>query len=109
MYRLMIVLSALALLNACAKRPDAIIPVSIPVASYANMSCQNLALELVDEQEKLGALSKTQNKAATTDAVGVFFVGIPAGSLTGGDKEGQIAVSKGKVQAIEGAMRQRGC
>lgn len=38
-------------------------------------------------------------QAATSDAVGVFFVGVPVGSLTGADKDGQIAVSKGKVQA----------
>lgn len=109
MSRFAIFLTVLVVLGACAKRPDAIVPVNIPMASYSNMGCQKLARELVDEQETLGALSKSQNKAATTDAVGVFLVGIPAGSLTGGDKEGQIAVSKGKVQAIESAMRQRGC
>lgn len=109
MRKLMIFLTVLVVLNACAKRPDAIVPVNIPMASYSNMGCQKLARELVDEQESLAALYKAQNKAATSDAVGVFLVGIPAGSLTGGDKEGQIAVSKGKVQAIESSMRQRGC
>ncbi len=109
MSRLTILLTALVLLGACAKRPDAIVPVNIPMASYSNMGCSKLAADLVDEQEALAALSKSQNRAATSDAVGVFFVGVPAGSLTGGDKEGQIAVSKGKVQAMEAAMRQRGC
>ncbi len=51
----------------------------------------------------------SQNHAANADAFGVFLVGVPAGSLTGGDKEGDIAVSKGKVEAMGMAMRGKGC
>jgi hypothetical protein len=103
---------ALALLLAttsCAKRPDAIVPADIPMAAYTGSSCPTLATELVKEQENLAALSKAQNQAATGDAVGVFLIGVPASSTFGGDKEGQVAVSKGKVQAIQNAMRSKNC
>lgn len=100
---------ALVALSGCAKRPDAIVPVDIPMAAFSGMSCPALARELVAEQEKLAALSKTQNKAATGDAIGVFLVIVPVGSLVGGDKEGEISVSKGKVLAIENSIRQRSC
>ncbi|RCS21352.1 hypothetical protein DUT91_24725 [Phyllobacterium salinisoli] len=105
-------LTALALsasLVACAKRPDAIVPVDIPMAAYTNLRCAELAQELIKERNNLAALSKQQNQAATGDAVGVFLLGVPASSTFGGDKEGQVAVSKGKVNAIESAAKSKGC
>lgn len=37
------------------------------------------------------------------------LIGVPASSLTGGDKEGVISVSKGKVLAIQNTMKAKGC
>lgn len=99
----------LAALSSCAKRPDAIVPVDIPMAAYANQDCQQLAQELIKEQQNLAAVSKAQNDAATGDAFGVFLIGVPMSSTFGGDKEGQVAVNKGKVQAIENALKAKGC
>jgi hypothetical protein len=93
----------------CAKRPDAIVPVDIPLAAYSGLNCKGIAQETIAENNKLAALSKAQNSAATGDAVGVFLLGVPVSSVTGGDKEGMIAVSKGKVQALENASRAKGC
>lgn len=93
----------------CAKRPDAIVPVDIPMAAYSNLDCSGLAQEQIKEQATLASLSKQQNQAATGDAVGVFLIGVPASSTFGGDKEGQVAVSKGKVNAIESAIKSKGC
>jgi hypothetical protein len=101
-----VVLVALA---GCAKRPDAIVPVDIPMAAYQNLNCRGIAAEIIAENEKLAALSKAQNSAATGDAVGVFLIGVPMSSVTGGDKEGSIAVSKGKVQALQNASLAKGC
>ncbi|MCE1237096.1 MAG: hypothetical protein LWW93_12165 [Hyphomicrobiales bacterium] len=96
-------------LGACAKRVDAIVPVDIPMAAYQNMSCQALAQEQIKEQTTLASLSEQQNSAATGDAVGVFLVGVPVSSTFGGDKEGLVAVSKGKVTAIDSAMKSKNC
>ena len=79
------------------------------MAAYSNLNCKQLAAEMVTEQDNLAAISNAQNQAATADAVGVFLLGVPAGSVTGGDKEGQVAVAKGKVQAIESAIKSKGC
>lgn len=100
---------ALVALGGCAKRPSAIVPVDIPMAAYTNLECQQLAQEQVKEQTKLAALSKSQNDAANGDAFGVFLIGVPIGSVSGADKEGDVAVSKGKVQAIQSAMMSKGC
>ena len=40
----------------------------------------------------------------TVDAVGVFLIGVPVSSLTGGDVSGHIAASKGKILALEARM-----
>jgi hypothetical protein len=65
--------------------------------------------QIVAERNNLAALSKQQNQAATGDAVGVFLIGVPASSTFGGDKEGVLAVSKGKVNAIEASLKSKGC
>jgi type IV pilus biogenesis protein CpaD/CtpE len=110
MKREIIVLAAAATLVAgCARRPDAITPVAIPVAAYQNLDCRQLAQETIRENEILAALSEQQNSAATGDAVGVFLLGVPLSSTFGGDKEGQVAVSKGKVNALEAAMQSKNC
>ncbi|GEC32430.1 hypothetical protein [Sinorhizobium fredii] len=106
--RYIMLASALAI-GSCAKRPDAIVPVDIPMAAYSNQSCEGLAQELLKEQNDLASLSKQQNQAATGDAVGVFLIGVPMSSTFGGDKEGQLAVSKGKVNAIESSIKSKGC
>ena len=96
-------------LASCAKRPDAIVPVDIPMGAYSNLDCKELDQELINEQQKLAAVSKQQEKAATGDALGVFLIGVPASSVFGGDKEGEVAVSKGKVQAVQNARMSKGC
>ncbi|MEJ8476864.1 hypothetical protein [Roseibium algae] len=95
--------------SACAKRPDAIVPVDIPISAYTGQSCSKLAEQLRHEKDKLQTLSNSQNDAATGDAFGVFLIGVPVSSLTGGDQEGNIAVSKGKVQSIELARQSKNC
>ncbi len=105
----MAIVGLAVLASACARRPDAIVPVAIPADVYMAMSCTRLASELVNEQTKLAALSSAQNSAATGDAVGVFLIGVPASSVFGGDQEGNVAVSKGKVLAIESARLAKKC
>jgi type IV pilus biogenesis protein CpaD/CtpE len=109
MNKIIIAFAAAAALAGCAKRPDAIVQADIPMAAYTNLSCQALAVELRKEQVKLDGLSKQQISAANGDAFGVFLVGVPIGSVAGGDKEGEVAVSKGKVSAMQSAGLSKGC
>jgi hypothetical protein len=109
MNKKMLVLVALFPLAACAKRPDAIVPTDIPMAAYSSETCPELGRDLISEQGKLTTLSKQQNNAANGDAFGVFMIGVPMSSLTGGDKEGIISVQKGKVISLQNTMKSKGC
>jgi hypothetical protein len=109
MKSIVLILSVALFMWGCAKRPDAIAPTAFPAETYANLACQDVNTALVNEQNTLATLSASQNSAANADAVGVFLVGVPIASLTDGDKEGMIAISKGKIQALEATKIRKGC
>ena len=96
-------LAALAVLAACAQSPDAIQPVSM-AGAYAGISCAQARQMLIQEQQTLATLSAAQSSAVAGDAVGVFLIGVPVPSLTGQDKAGAIATSKGKINAFEARL-----
>ena len=56
---------------------------------------------LGQKREIENVLTKQQNNAALGDTVGVFFVLLPLGSVFGADKEGELAIAKGEVDALE--------
>jgi|TARA_R110000822_G_scaffold20184_2_gene65018 hypothetical protein len=91
----------LVALTACAKRPDSIGAIQMDGAQYKAMSCKKLAQTKSKTQSKLDSMSAEQNSAATKDAWGVFFIGLPASSMMGGDREAAISVAKGQIDAIE--------
>jgi len=93
-------LLAVATMSACAQSPDAIAPVSM-AGAYDHISCTSARSALVSERQTLASLSAAQRNAVMGDAVGVFLIGVPVSSLSGSDKEGLIATSKGKVTALE--------
>jgi len=93
----------------CAKNPDAIVALNMPANAYAGLSCQQLAAEHRRSSDALASVSQQQRQAATGDAVGVFLIGVPVSSLSGGNKEGLVAQHKGEIVAIEGAMRAGNC
>ena len=109
MKRLLLVLASAIMITGCAKRPDAIVPVAYPIEAYASNNCQQLSAALSNEERILVEQSKAQNQAANGDAVGVFLIGVPTSSLTGGDQEGNISVTKGKIQTIRAALASKGC
>ena len=96
-------LPLLALAAACAQSPDAIAPVSMGSA-YDSLSCHKAQTMLTAERNTLNALSAKQKSAVVGDAIGVFLLAVPVSSLTGGDQEGAIATSKGKVVALENRL-----
>jgi len=93
----------------CAKSPSAIAPANIPMSAYTGQNCSVLAQELVQERSTLAVVSNKQKNARVGDTIGVFLIAVPASSVFGGDKAGDVAVSKGKVQAIEMAMKSKSC
>lgn len=97
-----IILSAAAALSlaACAQNPASIAPVSMGSA-FASYDCRQAQVDLNAERQNLVALEGKQKGAVAGDAIGVFLIGVPVSSLTGGDVAGHIATSKGKVVALE--------
>lgn len=92
--------AALPLLAACAQSPSSIAPAAMGNA-YAGVACHQAHAELTAERGNLAALEEKQRGAVAGDAIGVFLIGVPVSSLTGGNVAGDIAASKGKVMALE--------
>ena len=104
-YRNSIAITLAALLIAgCVSRASSIAPVAIPSANYKGLSCDETKLALEQQRARMYALTEKQNNAATGDAVGVFFLLLPVGSIFGADKEGELAQAKGEVLALTGAV-----
>lgn len=108
-FKIITVATIMATMASCATPPDKIKASAYPDAAYAGRPCDVLVAEEKRASTELAALSKKQRDAATADAIGVFAVGIPVSSLTGGDKETEISVLKGKVEALKRAMKSGGC
>jgi len=104
MTRLLASIGLIAALSACASTPDSIVPVSMGNA-FASMSCPSARSMIADERDTLSMLSVQQNNAVAGDAIGVFLIGVPVSSLSGGDKEGAIAATKGKILALEARLK----
>lgn len=92
---------ALVALSACAQSPEAISPVSMPGGMYDHLSCASARAEQERINARLTGLEAAQRSAVAGDAIGVFLIGVPASSLTGGDKAGELATEKGKSLAID--------
>ncbi|XBQ15133.1 MAG: hypothetical protein ABL308_09185 [Oceanicaulis sp.] len=106
MKKLMILAACCAAVSvaACASRANGVAPVSISATEYEGLSCEDTRAELDLARERESALTRRQNNAATADAVGVFLVLVPAGSVFGGDVSGELAQAKGEVRALERAV-----
>lgn len=93
--------SAIALtLAACAPAPGSIAPVSMPGA-FEGVSCARALSILSDERAALASLEGQQNTALAGDSIGVMIIGLPLSSMMGGDVSGEIAATKGKIEALE--------
>lgn len=92
-----------AALAACAQSPDAIAPVSMGNA-FDGVSCATAQSMLTTTNQQLAVLSAQQQSAVTGDTLGVFLIGVPVSSLSGGDKAGLIAAEKGKKLALENRL-----
>ena len=96
-------------LVACAQSPEKIAAVKIEDSTYAAQSCRTLAQHELQQTQLLNALSASQKKAASGDAWGVFLLGLPISSMSGSDKETEIAVTKGRLDTIDRQQAAKGC
>lgn len=99
----------LVALASCAKPPEKIQAVAMDEGQFANLSCDQIKAQKSSYQHDYDTLAKQQTATANNDALGVMFLGVPSGSLTGGDKETPIAVLKGKMAALNNVAVRKGC
>ncbi|MBN2739419.1 MAG: hypothetical protein JXR35_00815 [Rhodobacteraceae bacterium] len=104
----MLSVAAIAI-SACAKQPDEIAAIPMESSMYAGQSCSYLGQTKVKLSQDLASLSAEQKSAASGDALGVFLLGLPLSSMSGGDKEAAISVTKGKIDAIDQEMARKHC
>jgi hypothetical protein len=88
----------------CASRADSVAPISIPSSNYKGLSCADTKTAHTQAVAQRGALTESQNNAVTGDAIGVFFVLLPLGTVFGSDNEGALAQAKGEALALQGAV-----
>jgi len=96
-------------LSACAKQPENIAAAAMPTAPYERMSCAELAGHALAKTQQIEGLSAEQRDAASGDALGVFLLGLPLSSMSGGDQETAIAIARGEMNAITAVQQSRGC
>lgn len=97
------ILAAAVMLTGCAPNPAAVAPVNMTGAFNA-MSCAEAAANLPQARANEAALTQQQSEAAMTDAATVFLVLVPVSSLTGQNREGDLAAAKGTVDALEARL-----
>lgn len=104
-----LIIPLVLLLTACAKPPEDISAVAIPVDPYMQKSCAELAATHVERRRALDELEARQRATAQEDRDAMWAVHVPVGSIRRGDKEKEIAFAKGELQAIASARRAGGC
>lgn len=108
-FNLGILAVAAVAISACAKQPDEIAAIPMESSMYAGQSCSSLSQTKLKLSQDLASLSAQQKSAASGDAFGVFMLGLPLSSMSGGDKEAAISVTKGKIDAINQEMARKRC
>lgn len=96
-------------LASCAKGAGAVAPIAVPVAEYGRMDCNQLLNARLANVQTVAALSSSQDRASTNDAVGVLLIGLPIGSMGGGDREGDLAVAKGRDLSLASLIAAKNC
>jgi hypothetical protein len=97
------------LLAACAPAPENVAAVPQSTAEFSGLSCRALASKRVEVSQVVEATSVKQKNASESDALGVFLLGLPLASMSGGDSETALAVAKGRLNAIDTVRASKGC
>lgn len=96
-------------ISACSKPPEDIAAADVGDQGYSHQSCGQLRTTQMQLSQQLDALSAEQRSARNGDTVGVLLLGLPLSRMSGNDKETQIAVTKGKLNAANDAIARKHC
>ena len=102
-------LAACAFVGACAPTPESIQPAYVSEVPYQSWTCLQLGEEQLRLNSALATAGVQQNTARSNDTVGVIFLGLPVGSMSGQSIAPQIARYKGEQEAIHRATIRNHC
>lgn len=102
-------IAAVSLLSGCAKAPESIAPSYVSEVPYQSYSCQQLGEERARLEVAYASTAKAQNDARTGDAWGVFLLGMPTSSLSGGNVAAEVASLKGQMVAVDKSIITKSC
>lgn len=103
------ILLGATLLGACAQSPEDIVPAYISQSRFKGWSCELLVQEKSHLAAALITSSAQQQQARDSDIAGIILLGLPVGSLSGGNVAAQIARLKGERNAVERALAVNEC
>lgn len=97
------------MLVGCAKAPESIAPSYVSEIPYQSYTCQQLGQEKARLEQAYAVTAKAQNDARTGDAWGVFLIGMPTSSLSGGNVAAEVASLKGQMTAVDKTIITKNC
>lgn len=98
-----------AALAGCAKAPESIAPSYVSEVPYQSYTCVQLGQEKARLEQAYAVTAKAQSDARTGDAWGVFLIGMPTSSLSGGNVAAEVASLKGQMTAVDKTIITKNC
>ena len=104
-----LICAAVLLAAGCAKRPDEIMATPVSADPYMQMDCAQLSPLKMQKDAEVAQLTKEQKETADQDAAAMAVIHVPVGSMSGNDREKDLARAKGEAQAIGSAYQSKSC
>ncbi len=99
---------ALALAG-CAQTPEEVRPAYVSSVAFDSWTCRQLGEEQARLQTALSTASAQQYQTRSNDVAGWLLLGLPVGSMSGGNVAPEIANYKGQIEAVQQAMIRKSC
>ena len=81
----------------------------VAVDPYMQMACPELTSLRARKQVEQAGLEKAQFDASEHDKAAMYVIHVPVASMSGRDREADVARGKGELQAMDAAIRSKGC
>jgi len=107
--KILLSILGITLLAGCATKPGSIAAIPVNTSNYSSWSCSQIEKEQRRIVAELDTLAPLQQEAAKKDFWGVFWLGVPTGSMKGYDKTHEIGRLKGQLDAVNKVAVEKGC
>ncbi len=100
----LLMVAAFGAVVGCAPRPDQIAAAPVPPQLFAGLSCPQLVNTQSALNRKMARLDSEQTQSAVDDSVGVLFTLRPLASLSAGNLQDQVALTKGELGVVNARL-----